>query len=112
MSYGGDTADDTALRPAHGGRILLNLVDAGGTAVRYAVALATPTAVARGVATVDLHTGAVALEAHGAPPWLVEQARRFVTVLARDHRAPGAPAWPRRLLRWRPEPADGTGPGP
>jgi hypothetical protein len=106
---GDDAADaaDAALRPAHGGRILLELERADAREVRYALSLATAESVSRGTLVLDPSTGAVALECAGAPSWLAEHARRFGAVLVRDHRGVGAPPWPRRVLRWRPAPAVG-----
>jgi hypothetical protein len=106
LSYGGASDDDAALRPAHGGRVLLALRELGATHAHYDVALAEPHAVSRVSAAiaVDVAIGAdaaVTLAASEASPWLVAQARRFLVALAKECRGEGAAPWPARQLRWR-----------
>ncbi len=107
MSYGGASDDDAALRPAHGGRVLLVLRDVDGSHAHYEVALAEPHAVCRARAAIALDPSlgpeaAVALEVPGAPSaWLLAQARRFLVALAKDCRGEACAPWPARILRWR-----------
>jgi hypothetical protein len=106
MSYGGASDDDTTLRPAHGGRVLLALREVDATHAHYDLALAEPHDVCRVGASIALDVtigaeAAVTLEAAASSPWLVAQARRFLVALAKDCRGPGASQWPTRVLRWR-----------
>jgi hypothetical protein len=106
LSYGGASDDDAALRPAHGGRVLLALRDVSATHAHYDVALAEPQAVWRVPAAIVLDAtigadAAVTFEGSEASPWLVAQARRFLVALAKECRGEGAAPWPARQLRWR-----------
>ena len=107
MSYGGASSDDGALRPTHGGRVLLELERVDAEHAHYAVALAEPHSVLHGRASIALSPAigpehAVALDIAGEPSeWLLAQAKRFLVTLAKDCRGEGAEEWPTRILRWR-----------
>lgn len=107
MSYGGASNDDSALRPTHGGRVLLELESVDSAHAHYVIALAEPQGVMRGRASVALSPAigpeqAVLLEVSAqSSDWLRAQCRRFLVTLAKDCRGAHAEPWPARVLRWR-----------
>lgn len=91
--------------PANGGRLELRLVERAEECVRYSVALCTREADWSGHVRIGLEEGAIAFEPAVPAPlgWLLDVTRATLRALYRSHREDGA--WPRRLTRWRPEPA-------
>jgi hypothetical protein len=91
---------------SHGGRVLLELERQDADGVAYRVTLQRPDATWSCLARVALD-GAVTVDdaPADAPGWLVDAARAFLRTLWSARRGPDAPAWPRRVLRWRPGPA-------
>lgn len=97
MSYGGASSDDGALRPTHGGRVLLELERIDTEHAQYAVALAEPHSVLHGRAAIALSSAigpehAVTLDVPGEPS---EVAARAGEALPRDARE----RLPRRACR-------------
>ncbi len=96
--------DEASLHPQAGGRVLLELEEAGEAAVRYRVTLFTPDARFEGRAILDPQAGQSVCEGlEGAPAWLVAQVRPFLRQLWTARRGGAGPRWPRRVLRWRQE---------
>lgn len=97
-----------ALHPSEGIRLLLerSAVEPDDAAARYRAAIYTPDAVHDYTARLDLE-GGVELTATGtpAPKALEDKLRvhaRTVARAAAQKRKEGLPAWPHRILRWRP----------
>ncbi|MGE5184053.1 MAG: hypothetical protein ACM31C_18410 [Acidobacteriota bacterium] len=99
------TSGNSGLAPEAGARFLLELDSAGDAAsAAYRVAIYTPGEVYEGTATLD-DEGGVTL-AIDAPAPLVERLEMFAKLTARaagKRREDGLPAWPARVLRWRPD---------
>lgn len=93
-----------------GGRLLLRLQSVEPTLVRYAGELRLPThtvpveaRVLREAHRVEVDVGS---SEAAPPPWLVEFVVTTLRVTSRS-RPPGSnDPWPRRLTRWRDEPAE------
>ena len=96
--------------PSHGGRIVLRFVSADKSLV-YSVELYAPGASWRTRATVDLLQGGGevtfdAVQEGAAPPaWLLQAARSLLRAVWRSK----PQTWPRRVTRWRAEPAPAAG---
>jgi hypothetical protein len=91
-----------AMKPAHGGRIVLRMTSLGPP-VEYALELHTQHGAHHGAARVD-DDGKVTfagLGDAGPPAWLVSATHALLRSLYRAHKSSG---WPRRLTRWRAEP--------
>jgi len=88
--------------PAHGARF--ELARGSGPGVRYAVEVRAPGA--RWATRAHLEGGGWRLEPWSAEPpgWVAARVRRFLSVLRARHAGEGAPAWPRKVTRWRPAP--------
>lgn len=100
------------VRPDHGGRLELKLSEAAGATARYAVLIFTPDAENSSSAQLNAETGVVEIGAWAkeAPPaWLEALARTLLRTVLRNKLSAGD--WPRRMTRWRPEPAP-RGPDP
>jgi hypothetical protein len=92
------------MKPHHGGRIELRLLGSDADRVRYDVKLCDPLHEWSGSAEVVPENGIVTLLGlEPAPDWLKELVRTTLRGLWRNSAAEG---WPRRVARWRPEPAD------
>ncbi len=90
---------------AHGGRLVLRIVDTGGAAIEYAGEIATAAGewpVRFRISASDGKVEPSAEATHAAPHWLVEFAVATLRAAWRAHRETGR--WPRRLQRWRPGP--------
>lgn len=93
------------VRPDHGGRLELKLVEATESSAHYALVIFTPSAEVSASVQVNAHTEAVAFGAwtESAPPaWLEAFSRTLLRSVLRTKASDGE--WPRRLTRWRPEP--------
>lgn len=93
------------VRPDHGGRLELKLVEASAESARYLLTIFTPTAEATAPVAVARHDGAIVLgEWDGPPPpeWLAAVAHALLRTLWRNQNSDGE--WPRRVTRWRPDP--------
>jgi len=94
-----------SMRPDHGGRVELRLVDDEKTQARYDVVLFAPDAEWKALAKIQderaLEFGAWSGPS-APPPWLEALARTLLRGTARQREAQGS--WPRRLTRWRPGP--------
>jgi len=94
-----------AVRPDHGGRLELKLVEATDATARYAVLICTPLAELSALAEVTAPSAAVEMGVWSAttpPPWLEALARTLLRSVLRHKLSEGE--WPRRVTRWRPEP--------
>lgn len=90
---------------AHGGRLLLRIVDTGGEQIEYSGNIATADGEWPARFRVSPGEGKVeqlAEAARAAPPWLVEFAVATLRAAWRASRETGR--WPRRVQRWRPGP--------
>ncbi|MEO8906020.1 MAG: hypothetical protein ABI627_31240 [Polyangiaceae bacterium] len=93
------------MRPEHGGRLELKLIEATDTTARYAVLVSTAAAEVSAQAHVQTQSGAVEIGAWteiAAPAWLEAFARTLLRAALRNKTSDGE--WPRRMTRWRPEP--------
>jgi len=93
------------VRPDHGGRLELKLVQASETRADYLLTLFTPDGERSAQATLDAPGDALELaDFSGATPpaWLMGYAQALLRSVLRTKRSDGV--WPRRLTRWRPEP--------
>ncbi len=94
------------VRPDHGGRLELKLVEATSATAHYALLIFTATAEVGASVQVNAENGAVEFGAwsEGTPPaWLEAFSRTLLRSVLRTKASDGE--WPRRLTRWRPEPA-------
>ncbi|MEO8983684.1 MAG: hypothetical protein ABI548_29230 [Polyangiaceae bacterium] len=94
------------MRPEHGGRLELRLMEATDTTARYAMLVSTAAAEVSADAHVQTQNGALEIGAwtESAPPaWLEAFARTLLRAALRDKTSDGV--WPRRMTRWRPEPS-------
>lgn len=83
--------------PQHGARIECELRSSTETTARYAIVIALPDRSIDAAATLDATARSVSLDAPSdTPPWAVEATRNQLRTLLGD-----APAWPKRLHRWR-----------
>ena len=107
------TADP--LHPTEGIRLLLerDLVEPDEVAARYRIAVYTPDARYAYRGRLELGGGAeLTADGEPAPKAIEEKLRVHARVVARDaarKRKEGLPAWPQRVLRWRPVRAAGDG---
>jgi len=102
------------MQPETGGRFSLSLEGQNETRVRYALTLATARHEWHAHASVATADGGVETSGWtgggGAPPaWLLQYARAALRSAWHQHRELG---WPKRLTRWRDQPARGPGGGP
>lgn len=100
------------MTPRHGGKIELKLTDATEESAAYAVHLETSAATFH----TDAQVGAQVIPAQvqfaawssdtalEPPEWLIRETRAALKAALRTSQAEGR--WPRRIARWRPEPAD------
>lgn len=94
------------VRPDHGGRLELRLSEATGASARYTVLIFTPATEVSSSAQLNAESGVVEIGSwtEGAPPaWLEALARTVLRTALRIKVSDGE--WPRRITRWRPEPA-------
>ena len=94
-----------SVRPDHGGRLELKLVQASETRADYALTLLTPDAELSSRVTIDAPGDSLELAEWqgGVPPaWLEGYARALLRSVLRTKSSDGG--WPRRLTRWRPAP--------
>lgn len=93
----------------NGGRIELRLSPASGETAEYEAELTTRLGCFRGRARLQVAEQRVDFDAWssdgpGEPPdWLVGDARAALKAALRTRQSEGR--WPRRITRWRPEPA-------
>jgi hypothetical protein len=100
-----------SLHPRAGARLLLERVEVVGASARYRGAIYTPDAAFIGEVRMD-EDGGVELVATGAPDALDGLLIAFARLTARSaarRRGDGLPAWPARVLRWRPDPSGRAG---
>ena len=93
------------VRPDHGGRLELKLVEATGTTAHYALLILSATAEVGASVHVNAESGTVEFGAwsEGTPAaWLEAFSRTLLRTALRTKVSDGE--WPRRLTRWRPEP--------
>ena len=93
------------MNPEQGVRFELRLESTTGGAARYALSLELPSGPLSGAAEIA-PPGEVRFEwapADEPPDWCVAAVRAQLRLLWRDHAQNGV--YPRRLTRWRPEPA-------
>ena len=93
------------VRPDHGGRLELKLIEASSASARYTLTIFTPTAEVAAPVAVESQSGAVALGAWdgAAPPdWLAGVAHALLRSMWRTQQSDGE--WPLRVTRWRPDP--------
>jgi len=99
------------MKPEQGVRFELRLKSSADGSARYELSLELAASAFEGVADI-LGSGEVRFDwADGAAPpdWCVAAARAQLRMLFRDHGRDGD--FPRRLTRWRPEPAPAPVPG-
>jgi hypothetical protein len=92
------------VKPASGGRVVLELEDTSPARVRYRAALFTPEAVHHASAEVALEDGLVTFgdwDPPAPPEWLVAFALAFLRSEWRARRGTEAAPWPARISRWR-----------
>ncbi|HEY3256449.1 MAG TPA: hypothetical protein VGJ91_20960 [Polyangiaceae bacterium] len=95
----------SSVRPDHGGRLELKLLEAVETRAEYLLTLLTPDAELCSRVTIDVPADSLELSPFegGAPPtWLEAYAHALLRSVLRTKSSDGA--WPRRLTRWRPAP--------
>jgi hypothetical protein len=93
------------VRPDHGGRLELKLVEASDTRADYVLTLFTPGAELSSRVTIDVPSDSLELAPFegGVPPeWLEGYAHALLRSVLRTKGSAGT--WPRRLTRWRPAP--------
>jgi len=93
------------VRPDHGGRLELKLVDASDARANYVLTLFTPESEIRAQVVIDAPADSLELSdwQGGAPPvWLSGYAHALLRSVLRTRASDGG--WPRRLTRWRPAP--------
>lgn len=93
------------VRPDHGGRLELKLLEASAASARYSLTIFTPSAEVAAPILVQTDGGAIVFgEWDGAPPpeWLATVAHALLRTVWRTQTSDGA--WPRRVTRWRPDP--------
>jgi hypothetical protein len=93
------------LQPTSGARFLLERTADSGARATYRAAIYTPDAVYASTATLS-DDGGVELLPTGAPAALDAALGTFARLTARGaarRREDGLPAWPARVLRWRPD---------
>jgi len=93
------------VRPDHGGRLELKLLQAAAENARYSLTIFTPETEVSCEVQVQVDTGGVELAAWqgAAPPdWLEGLARALLRTVWRTRTSDGD--WPRRVTRWRPAP--------
>jgi hypothetical protein len=93
-----------ALTPTSGARFLLQRTRDDGARATYRAAIYTPEATYASTAILA-DDGAVELPPTGAPGDLDDALAMFAKLTARGaakRREDGLPAWPKRVLRWRP----------
>lgn len=93
------------MHPRTGGRVILELDEAGAERVRFHALVYTPDTLFRGTASVALADGQVEVGGwdRAPPTWLVEHARKFLRTEWRARQGAGAAPWPARISRWRAE---------
>ena len=100
------------MNPKNGGKLELKLHQATSQQAEYEAEIQTPAGSFRATASVVVAGGAVSFglwQAGSAnssadpPQWLVDAARASLKAACRASQAEGR--WPRRIARWRPEPA-------
>jgi hypothetical protein len=99
------------MTPENGGKIELKLGAATSELAEYEAKLETPTGIWRSTARVGASVGKhqvelgawVSTAAAEPPEWLMADARAALKAALRTQQAESR--WPRRLTRWRPEPA-------
>ncbi len=113
LPLSGVVAIELAMTPKNGGKIELRLGPQTGDSAEYQAHLQTAAARFRALVRVGASAGTQLVEfgdwttdaAATAPPeWLMADARAALKAALRTSRAEGR--WPRRITRWRPEPAD------
>jgi len=100
------------MTPKNGGKIELKLGPATHESAEYEAHLQTASAsfrslvrVGAGAGNKQVEFGAWATDGDGEPPdWLTADARAALKAALRTSQSEGR--WPRRITRWRPEPAD------
>lgn len=93
-----------ALHPTAGARFVLERTVDNGTRATYRASIYTPDAVYAATAVLA-DDGGVELQPTGAPGDLDEMLATFAKLTARaaaKRREDGLPAWPSRVMRWRP----------
>jgi hypothetical protein len=97
------------MQPDTGGRFSLSLEDRDEACARYALGVATAGQDWLARAVVAVEDGSVDIGAWsgtGTPPaWLLQYARAALRSAWHQHREVG---WPRRITRWRDQPARGS----
>ena len=93
------------MRPDHGGRLELKLVQASDASARYALTLFTPESEVTAEVMIESSSGVLEFDAWQGPPppeWLEAFARALLRTVWRSKISDNA--WPRRVTRWRPAP--------
>jgi hypothetical protein len=93
------------VRPDHGGRLELKLVEASEASARYALTVFTPESEVTAQVVVETASGSIDFDAwqgQRPPEWLEALGRALLRTVWRSKNSDGD--WPRRVTRWRPAP--------